>query len=242
MRKATLKQNVGRFNDDVRAKGGYKYTAGASYSSVVANRRMTEAVAARIPAAVRTLIDFGCGDGTYTEELARNYPGAEIVGVDPAQEAVSRARVLTSSATFIVADLLDPGTLPQSVFDVGVIRGVIHHLPDGPAGIANAARLCRTLIIVEPNGNNPVLKLIEKYSRYQIEHDEQSFTEGELVAWCRAAGCENVRVDYIGFVPFFFPALPARLLHSLQPLLESVYPLKKYLSGQIVLTCATPAR
>ncbi len=237
MKNATVKDNVNKFNNDVIANGGYKYTTNASYSSVVANQRMTEAAIACIPKGTRSLIDFGCGDGTYTAELAKAFPEAEIVGVDPAADAITRARSLTPSAAFTNANLLEPATLPQRMFDVGIIRGVIHHLPTGPLGITNAARVCRTLIIIEPNGNNPILKWIEKNSQYHIEHEEQSFTSRELDAWCRSAGYTRVRIDYIGFIPMFFPTVLAKIIRFFEPLFGCIYPVKKYLSGQIILTC-----
>ena len=237
MKNETLKHNVVKFNNDVIANGGYRYTTNASYSSVVANQRMTEATIVRIHKGVRSLIDIGCGDGTYTAELARRLPDIEIFGVDPAADAIARAQRLTPSVAFTVADLLEPTTLPQRVFDVGIIRGVIHHLSTGPLGIRNAARICKTLIIIEPNGNNPILKWIEKHSQYHIKHEEQSFTARELDTWCRAAGYTQVQIDYIGFVPFFFPTLPAKIIHFFEPLLGCIYPIKKYFSAQIVLTC-----
>ncbi len=237
MKNNNLKSNVGKFNDDVIAHGGYQYTTNAPYSSVVANQRMTEAIMARVPKSARNLIDIGCGDGTYTAELVRFFPDMEIIGIDPALDAISLAQRLAPSATFTVANLLEPATLPQKVFDVGIIRGVIHHLPNGELGIMNAAPICKTLIIVEPNGNNPILKLIEKTSRYHIEHEEQSFTSRKLDTWCRSAGYGQIQIDYIGFVPMFFPTLPAKIIHFSQPLLEQIYPIKKYFAGQVVLTC-----
>ncbi|MGD0786208.1 MAG: class I SAM-dependent methyltransferase [Sedimentisphaerales bacterium] len=237
MKNETLKQNVAKFNNDVIANGGYRYTTNASYSSVTANQRMTKATMARIPKGVRSLIDIGCGDGTYTAELARLLPDIEILGVDPAADAIARAKRLAPSVVFTVADLLEPGTLPQRVFDVGIIRGVIHHLPNGPVGIRNAARICKMLIIIEPNGNNPIVKWLEKHSQYHIEHEEQSFTARELDTWCRSAGYGQIQIGYIGFVPMFFPTLLAKIIHFFEPLFECIYPIKKYLSAQIVLTC-----
>ncbi len=235
----TLKKNVGKFNGDVIDNGGYKYTTNAPYSSVVANQRITKAIVARVPKTARSLIDIGCGDGTYTAELAKIFPAIDIVGIDPAADALTLARRLTPSATFKIANLLDPTTLPQRMFDVGIIRGVIHHLPNGQTGIINAARICKTLIVLEPNGNNPVLKWIEKHSKYHVEHEEQSFSTNVLNSWCRSAGYSQVQIDYIGFVPMFFPTLPAKVIHFFSPMCEMIYPVKKYLSAQIVLTCSS---
>lgn len=237
MNRITQKKNVAEFNSDIATNDGYQYTTNAPYSSIFANRRITEAIVERIPHDVTSIVDIGCGDGTYTGELAEFFPGIEITGIDPAEEAVARCRRKFPAVNFTVADLLAPGTLPRKIFDVGIIRGVVHHLPDGALGIANAARICNRLIVLEPNGNNPVLKWIERNSRYHIEHEEQSFSSRELESWCRAAGYNRISLDYINFVPMFFPTVPSRIIHSCQPLLERIYPLKKYLAGQIILSC-----
>jgi SAM-dependent methyltransferase len=233
----TQKRNVAEFNGDIASNGGYQYTTNAQYSAVVANKRMTEAVVRFIPESSKTLVDLGCGDGTYTGELASHFLGMEILGLDPAADAVQRAKRLYPSVSFDSADLLAPETLPKRQFDVGVIRGVIHHLPEGSAGILNAARIARTLIVVEPNGNNPVLKWIERHSQYHIDHEEQSYSSQELTAWCRQAGYSKITIDYIGFIPMFFPTVLAKIIYFFQPVLERIYPLKKYFAGQIVLFC-----
>lgn len=237
MNNQTQKRNVAEFNSDVAANGGYQYTTNAQYSAVVANQRMTAAAVELIPKGAKTIVDLGCGDGTYTGELASHFPGVEILGLDPATDAVARAQRLYPAVSFGAADLLRPETLPKQQFDVGIIRGVIHHLPEGSAGIVNAAKISRTLIVIEPNGNNPVLKWIEKHSQYHIDHEEQSYSSHELTAWCRQAGYSKITVDYIGFIPMFFPTALAKIIHFFQPLLERIYPLKKYFAGQIVLFC-----
>jgi 2-polyprenyl-3-methyl-5-hydroxy-6-metoxy-1,4-benzoquinol methylase len=73
-------------------------------------------------------------------------------------------------------------------FDCIVLRGVLHHLPDPARAIAGLAAFGGTIIVLEPNGNNPVLKLLEKYSRYHIEHEERSFTPALIRSWLVAAG------------------------------------------------------
>ncbi len=82
-----------------------------------------------------------------------------------------------------MADLLDARTLSDTVYDVGIIRAVPHHLPDDSQALAiqNASQRCRRLIILEPNGNNPIVKLFEKYSTYHVEHEEKSYTSTVIV-------------------------------------------------------------
>ncbi len=235
MQQKTQKRNVSEFNADVKANDGYLYTTNARYSSLVANLRQTEATLAALPPGTATAIDIGCGDGTYTHDLQVRMPGIRFTGFDPASEAIGTARRKFPGVEYLVGDLLDTAALPDRKFDVGIIRGVIHHLPDAALGIANAAKLSNRIILIEPNGNNPILKWLEKNSRYHIDHEEQSFTETQLTEWCRKTGFTVTSIDYIGFVPFFFPDLPARIIHFFQPMLEWVWPLKRYFGAQIII-------
>lgn len=236
----TQKRNVSKFNSDIADNDGYRYTTRARYSSLVANRRMTDATLAAIPSGAATLVDIGCGDGTYTHILKAARPGLACTGFDPAAAAVDAARRHFPEVEYLVGDLLDPSTFPRRRFDVAVIRGVIHHLPDAAAGIANATRLSDRIILIEPNGNNPVLKWLERNFHYHIEHEEQSYRSDQLSEWCLRSGYRLSRLEYIGFVPFFFPTLPARIIHFFQPLLERIAALRKYLAAQIVIVYEKP--
>jgi hypothetical protein len=91
------------------------------------------------------------------------------------------------------------------------------------------------VLSIEPNGNNPILKLIEKLSPYHREHEEQSFSARALRRWSKDAGGEILSLEYVGFIPFFFPTLPAKVIHRVQPGLEQVPLLRDVVSGQIVL-------
>lgn len=175
----------------------------------------------------------------YTAELALYFPDAQIVAFDPAAVAIDIAKQQFPTISFVVADLLDASTLSDTVYDVGIIRAVLHHLPDDSQALAiqNASKRCRRLIILEPNGNNPVVKLFEKYSTYHIEHEEKSYTSTAIVNWCRQSQWAQIELTFIGFVPTFFPEWPARLVHFVQPFFEKVPLINTYLSAQMVVVC-----
>ncbi len=231
----TQKRNVSEFNADVKENLGYRYTTNARYSSIVANRRMTEATVAAIPADARSIIDIGCGDGTYAHDLKIRFPNVAFTGFDPAVEAIGIAKRKFPEVEYVMGDLLNPETFPKRKFDVAIMRGVIHHLPDAEAGITNAIRLSDRVILIEPNGNNPILKWLERNSHYHLEHEEQSYSSRQLLEWCERTGYVVTKIDFIGFVPFFFPTIPAIIIHFFQPWLEKISPLKKYFGAQIVI-------
>jgi hypothetical protein len=101
----------------------------------------------------------------------------------------------------------------------------------------NAMMLSEQLLIVEPNGNNPILKLIEKLSPYHCQHEERSFSSRTLKKWCKEAGYEVKHLDFVGFIPFFFPTALTRIIYFFQPFMEKIYPLKKYFGAQIIIRC-----
>jgi ubiquinone/menaquinone biosynthesis C-methylase UbiE len=234
---ATIKENVSEFNRDVAANGSYLYTQDAQFSSIVSNGRMTKATVEviRLNDTIRSVIDIGCGDGTYTAELQGQLPHINFTGFDPASVAIDNAAQKFPQCSFWVGDVLDASTFPKEQYDLAIIRGVIHHLPTQSKAIKNAALLSKRVLIIEPNGNNPIVKWIEQHSQYHIKHEEQSFTTEFIENICRENGFKVTYSTYIGFVPFFFPTLPSRIIYFFQPLLEKIPLLGKYFGGQLVL-------
>lgn len=234
-----LKENVEAFNQNVEENEGFLYTTNAQFSSRVANQRITREIYKFIDPTYKTLIDIGCGDGVYTNRIKKNFPHLEVTGFDPAEKAVEMASENYPSVTFRTLNLLDPNLpVPAKKYDVAIIRGVLHHLADQQLAIKNAFKMADHLIIMEPNGNNPILKVIEKTSQYHIDHEEQSFFEWDLKKWIRNAGGQVDEWSYVGYVPFFFPDGPAKTIYKVQPFLEKIPVLKHIFSGQFIISCS----
>jgi len=236
------KKNVAEFNNDVKTNDGYLYTTNPTFSSLIANKRMSEAISKHL-GLHRTMVDIGCGDGVYTNEIKRTFPLLEVEGFDPAEDAIALAQKKYPKITFRAINILQEDIERATrKFDVGILRGVLHHLSDQELAIHNAFKIAETLIIMEPNGNNPILKIIEKVSPYHRTHEEQSFTFWQLKKWCEGAGGKVVSHEYVGFVPFFCPTFFARVAYFFQPLLEKIPLVKEFLSAQIVLVCKKNAQ
>lgn len=235
----SLKENVNAFNQNVSENGGFLYTTNAQYSSHVANKRISDEIFKFIKPTYKTLIDIGCGDGLYTNNIKQNFPHLEVTGFDPAAKAIEIAAEKYPSVNFHTLNVLDENLpLPKKKYDVAVIRGVLHHLSDQQLAIKNAFKLADNLIIMEPNGNNPILKVIEKTSQYHIEHEEQSFFEWELKKWIKNANGKIDEWSYVGYVPFFFPTGPAKVIYAMQPFLEKVPVVKHVFSAQFIIACS----
>jgi 2-polyprenyl-3-methyl-5-hydroxy-6-metoxy-1,4-benzoquinol methylase len=95
------------------------------------------------------VLDVGCGQGVTSVEIARAYPGAEVVGLDLDEASVAVAREATAAAgladrvTFVAADAASQaGTEP---FDLVTIFEALHDMGD-PVG---ALRACRQVLAPE---------------------------------------------------------------------------------------------
>lgn len=226
------------FDQDIDLFGSYQYTGDSRLSARLANQRYTEMILACADFRDKSVVDVGCGDGTYAADLARLSGAAKILGIDPACKAIEYASAryddLAPRVQFVCGTASD--LLAQArTFDIAVYRGVIHHTADPLSEIRTAMRLARTVIILEPNGQNPLMKLLELLSPYHRSHGERSFSQNVMCRWIRES---NGRVDlfrFFGLVPFFCPDVMARLGRWLEPLLETIPVLPRFYCGQYVL-------
>jgi SAM-dependent methyltransferase len=232
-----VKNNVNVFNKDVELNQGYKYTTNAPFSAVVANKRLTKATLDNLPSNVKTLIDIGCGDGTYTNELKLIRKDLTFAGTDPAEKAIDHAKQNYPDIDFFISNILVTKSFVNKHFDIAVMRGVLHHLSDQEKAIRNTLLLADNMLIIEPNGNNPILKYIEKHSLYHIEHEEQSFTTQKLINWCKDAGWQVSFIKYVGYVPYFFPTFLSKTIYLFQPFLEKIPLFRFFFSAQIIILC-----
>ena len=238
--KLNIKDNVQRFDADVLECGSYAYTQ-EHLSARTANARISQSVAQSFDFTGKSVLDLGCGDGAYTVEFAA-LGVREIVGVDPAAVAIeagtkrARSLGLDKIVRFEVGNIYEPETyLAGKHYDCIVLRGILHHLPDPARAIAALASFDGTVIVVEPNGNNPVLKLIERFSQYHIEHEERSFSPSLIGKWLDAADFQVEQCSLINMVPFFCPDWMVPPLQVAETAVERIPLVRDIACGQSVI-------
>jgi SAM-dependent methyltransferase len=92
-----------------------------------------------------SVLDVGCGEGLFTREIMRRYPGASAVGIDVDAAAIAVATAhapAAPNARFRVHDIRRP-VEDSTGFDVIVMWMVLPYLSDRRAVLANVAAVLR---------------------------------------------------------------------------------------------------
>ena len=227
------------FNYDVDNNGRYVYTGPkARRSALVANSRQSEILHSLMSGRkIQSILDLGCGDGTFTSEFLR-FPGVKIVGMDPAEKAINFASEKFAGEPRISFTSMPAENLIREgqFFDLVILRGVLHHCEDPEDVINQASRLSNSLLILEPNGLNPIMKVIEKLSPYHRAHSEKSFTKAKIRGWLVSSGLDLEKFELGVLVPYFFPTFLVNFMSSLEPIVAKIPLLGRVLFGtQVIL-------
>jgi ubiquinone/menaquinone biosynthesis C-methylase UbiE len=100
------------------------------------------ALAAGIVHQPECVLDVGCGTGRLLRRAYRYWPEAQLIGVDPADGMVERAKLLTPDATFYTS-MAESLPLQDNSVDLALSTTSFHHWQDQAAGIREIARVLR---------------------------------------------------------------------------------------------------
>jgi len=168
------------------------------------------------------VLDLGCGDGAFANAmLAQRYRAVD--GLDLAESAIRRAAAEAAGAhvRFRAVDIaaIDYAGLPR--YDAAFLMGILHHVKAAtPAIVAGLATRTDRVIVLEPNGDHILRKLLELTPSYRSA-GEDSFRTREIVDTFAAAGFRTVVHRRMNLCPNFTPGLLYRLLAPLEPRIEA---------------------
>ncbi|EPX55670.1 transcriptional regulator, ArsR family [Cystobacter fuscus DSM 2262] len=136
------------------------------------------------------VVDFGCGTGVLTVELARW--ARHVTAIDHNPVALDKARAEAGrlglrNITFLEADL-KALPLESGAQDLVVLSQSLHHVNSSERVLAEGARLLR------PGGRMVVLELMphdEQWVRSRLGHQHLGFEPAALQNAMRAAGLET---------------------------------------------------
>lgn len=237
--KIQQEKNIKIFDKDVQSIGSYIYSRKDNYSAVIATKRQTDemvrVIKRNLPKKI-DILDIGCGDGTFTTELFMELEANSIVGIDPAIQAIAFAKKkiipkYKSKITYKIGDIYKLDEFKRNNFDLIVLRGVLHHLYQPKRAISEISKIAENVLIVEPNGYNPLMKVIEKASGYHIKHEETSYWPPTLNYWFKSNGYRVIEQSFFSIVPYFCNKNIAILLKKMEPFFERVPILRNFTCG-----------
>ncbi len=137
------------------------------------------------------VVDFGCGSGVMTVELARW--AKHVTAIDRSEAALAQAAERAQrldNVTFLNADL---SALPASVKkqDLVIISQSLHHVEDPRAVLAQALR------VLKPGGKAVVLELMphqEQWVHTRLGHRHLGFEPAELQALMGDVGFQKLEL------------------------------------------------
>jgi 2-polyprenyl-3-methyl-5-hydroxy-6-metoxy-1,4-benzoquinol methylase len=237
-------KNVRSFNNDVSHTGRYVYTNENIYSACIATKRQSDEAIRIIKTYVGKnikILDIGCGDGTFTFELLQAVKPKKITGFDVAENAIKVAKERSQkdknkSIDFQICNIYTiDKQFGKEKYDLAVARGILHHLYNPELAIKNISKTVSKVIVIEPNGYNPILKVIELVSKYHREHEEKSYFPPQLNAWFIRQGFNVTEQKFVGVVPYFCPEIIARLLKKIEPCIETIPVISKFYLGSNII-------
>ena len=167
-----------------------------------------------------SVLELGCGTGSFTRELARS--GADVVAIDVSPELLEIATA-TSSAPNIQYEIQNAYTLSYSegVFDSVIGSSILHHLEVEKA-LRNVYRVLKpegTIYFTEPNMLNPQIALQKNVPwikrKLGDSPDETAFFRWSLRRLLEQTGYRNIRIEPFDFL---HPKTPVALIDRVDAL------------------------
>jgi len=152
-------------------------------------------------------LDLGCGTGEFTAALAR--AGAEVVGADVAEAALTRARARHPELDFRLVPIDGPLPFSDNAFDLVWASEVIEHVADTEVRRVLAPR--GRLLITTPSHGRLLLAVggIERYSEPLGDH-LHLYSKRSLRSLLEDFGFDGIEVRGVDGLPLLKRTLFAR--------------------------------
>ncbi len=90
----------------------------------------------------KKIIDIGCGTGRLLRKIEKIWPKAQLIGIDPSEGMIEKAKKLTPKAKFYIARA-ESIPLPDNSVDMILSTLSFHHWSDQPQGVSEIWRVLK---------------------------------------------------------------------------------------------------
>ena len=154
----------------------------------------------------RKVLDYGCGVGSITEQIAKFNP-KELVGIDISEVSISKANENAKKQDLQIEYLVDNCenlNLKENTFDLVFGSGILHHLNIDKAfnQINRVLKKDGEMVFLEPLGTNPLINLYRKLTPGSRSVDEHPFVKKDFDLINSLF--KNVKIYYYGFFTLVF--------------------------------------
>jgi len=147
------------------------------------------------PLDFHSVLDVGCGQGSFLQELQLEFPSINPLGIDISSSAVALARERVPAGNFYVLDITNKSL--DEKCDLVVCSEVLEHITDDISALRNLRKMTqRYLLVSTPQGR---MREFEKH----VGH-VRNYAPGELVKKIESSGFKILSVIEWGF-PFYSP-------------------------------------
>jgi SAM-dependent methyltransferase len=96
---------------------------------------------------IRSVLDVGCGTGRAASHIAAAHPGMHVVGVEPVHRLLVEAQRSAAGVDLVCGSGLQV-PLPDRSFDAVIEVGVLHHVANPDAMVAEMTRVARKAVFL----------------------------------------------------------------------------------------------
>ena len=147
----------------------------------------------------KIVLDFGCGNGVYTEKVL-NFNPSKIIAIDISEKAIEVGQSKNQGKINYMVENCEDTKLNSNSFDVIYGVGILHHLNLEKA-VKEIERLLKkdgNIIFIEPLGTNPIINLYRNLTPSSRSSDEHPLKFSDMKYFDSLFG--EVKITYYGFL------------------------------------------
>ena len=144
---------------------------------------------------IKKILEVGCGAGFSVEYLKGKF--VNFTGVDYSENLIKYAKK-HNSYTGVKFECLNVNDFnPEIKFDVVLMIGVLHHMPEPEKVIKSLSKILKpdgVIVVNEPQAGNPLIGLLRKIRKKIDDNystDQVEFTESEIYSMFKKCGHET---------------------------------------------------